>query len=90
MTRAERRFRNPVSQGRPRVCRAERGDGGFGLPAMRARAGSLGGALSVESAPGQGTAVAVTLPLPVAEAGTGTGTGGGTGANVDTEAGRAA
>lgn len=46
----------------------ERGDGGFGLPAMRARAGSLGGALSVESAPGQGTAVAVTLPLPVAEA----------------------
>ncbi|MDQ0987905.1 sensor histidine kinase [Streptomyces sp. V2I9] len=46
----------------------ERGDGGFGLPAMRARAASLGGALSVESAPGQGTAVAVTLPLPVAEA----------------------
>lgn len=32
---------------------------------MRARAGSLGGALSVESAPGQGTAVAVTLPLPL-------------------------
>ncbi|WP_228989017.1 sensor histidine kinase [Streptomyces sp. DH8] len=53
----------------------ERGDGGFGLPAMRARAGSLGGALSVESAPGQGTAVAVTLPLPVAEAGTTVGTG---------------
>ncbi|MFF3526213.1 sensor histidine kinase [Streptomyces rubiginosohelvolus] len=46
----------------------EGGDGGFGLPAMRARAGSLGGALSVESAPGQGTAVALTLPLPVAEA----------------------
>ncbi|OCC13186.1 sensor histidine kinase [Streptomyces sp. PTY087I2] len=45
-----------------------RGDGGFGLPAMRARAGSLGGVLSVESAPGQGTAVALTLPLPVAEA----------------------
>ncbi|PCG86617.1 two-component sensor histidine kinase [Streptomyces sp. WZ.A104] len=45
----------------------ERGDGGFGLPAMRARAGSLGGVLSVESAPGQGTAVAVTLPLPVAD-----------------------
>lgn len=39
-------------------------DGGFGLPAMRARARSLGGTLSVESAPGQGTAVAVTLPLP--------------------------
>ncbi|MFC8127849.1 sensor histidine kinase [Streptomyces sp. NPDC057302] len=40
--------------------------GGFGLPAMRARARSLGGTLSVESAPGQGTAVAVTLPLPTA------------------------
>ncbi|MCX5203287.1 sensor histidine kinase [Streptomyces sp. NBC_00237] len=39
-------------------------DGGFGLPAMRARARSLGGTLSVESAPGQGTAVAITLPLP--------------------------
>ncbi|TRV79813.1 sensor histidine kinase [Streptomyces sp. 130] len=37
--------------------------GGFGLPAMRARARSLGGTLSVESAPGQGTAVALTLPL---------------------------
>lgn len=42
------------------------GDGGFGLPAMRARARSLGGTLSVESAPGHGTAVAVTLPLPTA------------------------
>lgn len=40
------------------------GDGGFGLPAMRSRARSLGGTLSVESAPGQGTAVALTLPLP--------------------------
>ncbi|WP_455358204.1 sensor histidine kinase [Streptomyces sp. SYSU K21746] len=43
--------------------------GGFGLPAMRARARSLGGTLSVESAPGQGTAVAITLPLPTADAG---------------------
>ncbi|MFF1920413.1 sensor histidine kinase [Streptomyces sp. NPDC058221] len=42
------------------------GTGGFGLPAMRSRARSLGGTLSVESAPGQGTAVALTLPLPVA------------------------
>lgn len=41
----------------------ERGDGGFGLPAMRSRATTLGGTLSVESAPGQGTALAVTLPL---------------------------
>ncbi|MGW3914646.1 sensor histidine kinase [Streptomyces sp. NPDC005070] len=40
-------------------------DGGFGLPAMRSRARSLGGRFTVESAPGQGTAVAVTLPLPV-------------------------
>ncbi len=38
--------------------------GGFGLPAMRARAESLGGTFAVESSPGQGTAVAVTLPLP--------------------------
>ncbi|MFG2309920.1 sensor histidine kinase [Streptomyces sp. NPDC048566] len=43
---------------------ADRADGGFGLPAMRSRARSLGGTLTVESAPGQGTAVAVTLPLP--------------------------
>ncbi|MGA5046817.1 sensor histidine kinase [Streptomyces arboris] len=42
---------------------AERGDGGFGLPAMRSRAATLGGTLSVESAPGQGTALAVTLPV---------------------------
>ncbi|MEV4945495.1 sensor histidine kinase [Streptomyces sp. NPDC053755] len=41
------------------------GEGGFGLPAMRARARSLGGTFTVESAPGQGTAVAVSLPLPV-------------------------
>ncbi|MFF1692662.1 sensor histidine kinase [Streptomyces sp. NPDC058257] len=46
-------------------------DGGFGLPAMRARARSLGGTLSVESAPGQGTAVAVTLPLPTGDVATG-------------------
>ncbi|MEU8886027.1 sensor histidine kinase [Streptomyces hydrogenans] len=39
--------------------------GGFGLPAMRSRAESLGGTFTVESAPGQGTAVAVTLPLPL-------------------------
>lgn len=42
-------------------------EGGFGLPAMRSRAESLGGTFAVESTPGQGTAVAVTLPLPVAE-----------------------
>jgi len=48
---------------RPEGAREE---GGFGLPAMRTRAESLGGTFAVESAPGQGTAVAVTLPLPVA------------------------
>ncbi|MFI1538679.1 sensor histidine kinase [Streptomyces anandii] len=42
-------------------------DGGFGLPAMRARAEALGGTFAVESAPGQGTAVAVTLPYPARE-----------------------
>ncbi|MEU4169987.1 sensor histidine kinase [Streptomyces sp. NPDC026665] len=46
-------------------------DGGFGLPAMRSRARSLGGTFTVESAPGQGAAVAVTLPLPVAVPATG-------------------
>ncbi|MER5953595.1 sensor histidine kinase [Streptomyces sp. NPDC001893] len=44
---------------------APSGDGGFGLPAMRSRAESLGGTFTVESAPGQGTAVAITLPLPL-------------------------
>ncbi|MEU7550827.1 sensor histidine kinase [Streptomyces sp. NPDC044571] len=54
----------PATAGRhPRS--APSGDGGFGLPAMRARAESLGGLFTVESAPGQGTAVAVTLPLPL-------------------------
>ncbi|WP_411104367.1 sensor histidine kinase [Streptomyces sp. cmx-4-9] len=43
--------------------RAPAGGGGFGLPAMRSRAETLGGLFTVESAPGQGTAVAVTLPL---------------------------
>ncbi|MFJ4859480.1 sensor histidine kinase [Streptomyces sp. NPDC088748] len=44
------------------------GDGGFGLPAMRSRAETLGGLFTVESDPGQGTAVAVTLPLPLEHA----------------------
>ncbi|OEJ34382.1 sensor histidine kinase [Streptomyces subrutilus] len=49
----------------PRSAAAARGDGGFGLPAMRSRAETLGGLFTVESDPGQGTAVAVTLPLPL-------------------------
>ncbi|MEU2659539.1 sensor histidine kinase [Streptomyces sp. NPDC007325] len=48
----------------PEGVRASTDGGGFGLPAMRSRAESLGGTFTVESAPGQGTAVAVTLPLP--------------------------
>lgn len=37
---------------------------GFGLDSMRSRATALGGRLSIESAPGSGTAVAVALPEP--------------------------
>ncbi|SHG74427.1 sensor histidine kinase [Streptoalloteichus hindustanus] len=37
--------------------------GGFGLAAMRARAEALGGALTIESAPGHGTALAAQVPL---------------------------
>ncbi|MFE7753149.1 sensor histidine kinase [Streptomyces sp. NPDC057428] len=40
---------------------------GFGLAAMRARARALHGVLTLETAPGQGTALAVTLPLPARE-----------------------
>ncbi|MEU3774966.1 sensor histidine kinase [Streptomyces sp. NPDC032472] len=61
-------------------ARAPSGDGGFGLPAMRARAESLGGLFTVESAPGQGTAVAVTLPTD-----TRTGTVTRTNADTDTD-----
>lgn len=38
-------------------------DGGFGLTAMRARASELGGTVSIESAPGHGTALTVSFPL---------------------------
>ncbi|NLH70629.1 MAG: sensor histidine kinase, partial [Brooklawnia sp.] len=37
--------------------------GGFGLRAMRERLAVLGGSLSIESAPGEGTAVAASIPL---------------------------
>lgn len=36
--------------------------GGFGLAAMRARTHALGGTLSIESAPGRGSALAAQLP----------------------------
>ena len=42
---------------------AERGrDGHFGLPGMRERAARIGATLSVNSAPGMGTAILVTVP----------------------------
>lgn len=36
--------------------------GGFGLPGMRARVGSLGGHVDLRSAPGEGTTLAVEVP----------------------------
>ncbi|MER7194665.1 sensor histidine kinase [Streptomyces flaveolus] len=45
-----------------RVPGAE-GGGGFGLAAMRARVHAAGGTLTVESAPGRGTALSARLPL---------------------------
>lgn len=47
---------------------------GHGLPAIRARARQLGGTLTVESAPGEGTVLSVSIPLTAPSA-TGTGTG---------------
>lgn len=43
-------------------------EGGFGLMSMRSRARELGGTMTVESDPGQGTAVAVTIDLANAPA----------------------
>ncbi|MEV3874456.1 sensor histidine kinase [Streptomyces sp. NPDC049906] len=37
---------------------------GHGLPAIRARARALGGTLSIESAPSEGTVLTVSIPLP--------------------------
>ncbi|MFH8609160.1 sensor histidine kinase [Streptomyces sp. NPDC018029] len=37
---------------------------GHGLPAIRARAGQLGGTLTIESAPGEGAVLSVSIPLP--------------------------
>jgi signal transduction histidine kinase len=39
------------------------GRGGFGLVGLRERAELLGGAVVVDSAPGQGTRVEIRLPL---------------------------
>lgn len=40
---------------------------GYGLRAMRERLSALGGTLTVESTPGEGTAIVATLPLPRGE-----------------------
>jgi nitrate/nitrite-specific signal transduction histidine kinase len=48
------------------VIAAGRKPGHFGLVGMRERAERIGGALSIECAPGGGTAVTVTLPARVA------------------------
>jgi signal transduction histidine kinase len=47
---------------------ADRADltGGQGLIALRRRAESLGGYLTVESTPGQGSAISIQLPTGVA------------------------
>ncbi|WP_063831924.1 sensor histidine kinase [Streptomyces bikiniensis] len=46
------------------LARPERGDGGgFGLDGMRARAERLTGTVTVETAPGEGTAVSARVPL---------------------------
>jgi signal transduction histidine kinase len=39
------------------------GERGHGLPAIRARLRQLGGTLTIESAPGEGTALSAAIPL---------------------------
>lgn len=46
----------------PRTTAPE-GDRGHGLPAVRARVRALGGTLTIESAPGEGTVVSAAIPL---------------------------
>ncbi|MFD7441548.1 sensor histidine kinase [Streptomyces sp. NPDC059909] len=43
--------------------RGDQGVRGHGLPAMRARVRQLGGTLTVESAPGEGTVLSASIPL---------------------------
>ncbi|MFJ2025778.1 sensor histidine kinase [Streptomyces sp. NPDC087897] len=47
----------------PAAVDAAGGVRGHGLPAIRTRAAQLGGTLSVESAPGEGTVLSATVPL---------------------------
>ncbi|MFF3862273.1 sensor histidine kinase [Streptomyces sp. NPDC002209] len=44
-------------------ARAAAGDRGHGLPAMRARVRQLGGTLTLESTPGEGTVLSAAIPL---------------------------
>ncbi len=57
----------------PAASRADGGVRGHGLPAMRVRARQLGGTLTVESSPGEGTVLSAAIPLtplaPPTEAG---------------------
>ncbi|MFE3293407.1 sensor histidine kinase [Rhodococcus sp. NPDC059234] len=48
---------DPTAVGNPSA------EGGFGLPAMRQRVRALGGELTVESTPGEGTVVAAQIPF---------------------------
>ncbi len=52
-----------ADDGRGFAERAPEGDRGHGLPAMRVRAQQLGGKLTVESEPGQGTVVSAAIPV---------------------------
>ncbi|MGV9266508.1 sensor histidine kinase [Kitasatospora sp. NPDC003701] len=56
---------HPVGPGGPRPGPpgADGGGRGHGLPAMRARLRQLGGTLTVESTPGEGTVVSAAIPL---------------------------
>ncbi|MGW1882201.1 sensor histidine kinase [Streptomyces sp. NPDC001970] len=53
----------PGARGVRSGFRGRNGVRGHGLPAMRARVRQLGGTLTVESAPGEGTVVSAAIPL---------------------------
>ncbi|MFF6774348.1 sensor histidine kinase [Streptomyces sp. NPDC012637] len=49
----------------PAAAREDAGVRGHGLPAMRVRARQLGGTLTIESTPGEGTVLSAAIPLEV-------------------------
>ncbi|NEE30876.1 sensor histidine kinase, partial [Streptomyces sp. SID7982] len=51
----------------PEGVRGARTVRGHGLPAMRARVRQLGGTLTIESAPGEGTVLSAEVPLTTTE-----------------------